>query len=369
MSGQMWRAVAVYRVVTLCYAAVVIIGNAGSYARPAGGYLALLAMTGWTAITIVAYARPRYRQPWLVVLDVAVATTLIISTRWIDTAAHIAHGAPTIPAIWAASAILAAAVQGGPWAGMAAALPLWLGDLVERQTTPSQSTIAGLVLLLVAGGIVGYVVRLSLRAEAAADSAARKEAAIAERERIARGIHDSVLQVLALVSSRGKALGGEAAELGALAAEQEAALRSLVSGDSTEPDAETGLMDVRGLIEPLADGRITVSCPAIAVMLPPGAARALCSATLAAVDNVRRHAGDGARGWVLVEDDGSAVRVSVRDDGAGFGPDRLAIAAAAGRLGVSHSIIGRLRGVGGIADVTSGPGQGTEVELRVPHPR
>src|SRR5262245_35975942 len=117
MASQMWRAVAVYRVVTLCYAAAVIIGNDGSYAHPAGGYLALLAMTAWTAITITAYARPRSRQPWLVVLDVAVATTLIISTRWIDTAAHIAHGAPTIPVIWAASAILAAAVQGGPWAG------------------------------------------------------------------------------------------------------------------------------------------------------------------------------------------------------------------------------------------------------------
>lgn len=365
----MWRAVAVYRVVTLCYAAAVIFGNDSSYAHPAGGYLALLAMTAWTAITITAYAQPRYRQPWLVILDVAVATTLIVSTRWIDTAEHIAHGAPTIPVIWAAAAILAAAVRGGPWAGMAAALPLWIGDLAERQTRPSQSTIAGLVLLLVAGGVGGYVVRLSLQAEAATDSAARKEAAIAERERIARGIHDSVLQVLALVSSRGKALGGEAAELGALAAQQEAALRSLVSGDSTEPDAETGLMDVRGLIEPLADARITVSCPATAIMLAPGTARALSGATLAAIDNVRRHAGDSARGWVLVEDDGGAVRVSVRDDGDGFGPGRLAVAAAAGRLGVSHSIIGRLRDVGGIADVTSRPGQGTEVELRVPRPR
>lgn len=367
MSSQLWRAVAVYRVVTLCYAAVVIVGNDSHYAHPAGGYLALLAMTAWTAVTIIAYSRPQYRRPWLVAVDVAVASTLVISTRWIDTAAHIAHGAPTIPVIWAASAVLAAAVRGGPWAGMAAALPVWAGDLVERQTLPSQSTAAGLVLLLVAGGVGGYVVSLSLRAEAATDSAARKEASIAERERIARGIHDSVLQVLALVSSRGRALGGEAAELGAMAAQQEAALRSLVSGDSAEPDAETGLMDLRGLIEPLADVRITVSCPATAVLLPPAAARALSGATVAAIDNVRKHAGDGAHGWVLIEDDGAAVRVSVRDDGAGFGPGRLALAAAAGRLGVSHSIIGRLRDIGGTAGVTSHPGHGTEVDLRVPH--
>ena len=147
-------------------------------------------------------------------------------------------------------------------------MPLWIADLIERQTRPTESTVDGLVLLLVVGGVGGYVVRVSLRAEAAADSAARKEAAIAERERIARGIHDSVLQVLALVSSRGKALGGEAAELGALAAEQEAALRSLVSGDSTEPDAETGLMDMRGLIEPLGSGERSPALAILAVGVP-----------------------------------------------------------------------------------------------------
>jgi signal transduction histidine kinase len=367
MYDQMWRAVAVYRIVTLCYAAVVIVSNDSHYAHPVVGYLALAAMAVWTAVTVVAYSRPSGRRPWLIVTDVAVATGLIISTRWIDTAAHIAHGAPTIPVIWAASAILACAVGGGPWAGMAAAIPVWIGDLVERNSAPTESLVDGLVLLLVVGGVAGYVVRVGQEAEAAVARAARQEAAIAERERIARGIHDSVLQVLALVSSRGRALGGEAAELGLLAAEQEAALRSLVTGDSSEPDAETGLVDVRGLIEPLGDARITVSCPATAVLLPPPAARALGGATVAAVDNVRKHAGDSARGWVLVEDDGADIRVSVRDDGAGFDSRRLALAAADGRLGVSHSIVGRLRDVGGSADVTSRPGQGTEVDLRVPH--
>jgi signal transduction histidine kinase len=367
MYNQMWRAVAVYRIVTLCYAAVLIVSNDSHYAHPVGGYLALAAMTAWTVITVVAYSRPAGRSRWLIAADVAVSTGMIISTRWIDTPLHIAHGAPTIPVIWSASAILACAVGGGPWAGMAAAVPIWIGDLIERNSLPTASLTDGLVLLLVAGGVGGYVVRLGLQAEAAVDRAARQEAAIAERERIARGIHDSVLQVLALVSSRGRALGGEAAELGLLAAEQEAALRSLVSGDSTGPDAETGLMDVRALIEPLGDARITISCPATAVLLPPQAARALSGAAVAAVDNVRKHAGDGARGWVLVEDDGTAIRVSVRDDGDGFGPGRLAVAAAAGRLGVSHSIVGRLRDIGGRAAVSSRPGQGTEVDLRVPH--
>jgi len=76
----------------------------------------------------------------------------------------------------------------------------------------------------------------------------------------------------------------------------------------------------------------------------------------APLDNVRRHAGDTARARVLAEDDGSLVRVTVRDDGAGFCGSRLAEAATAGRL----------RAAGGTACLESAPGQGTQVELRVP---
>ena len=63
--------------------------------------------------------------------------------------------------------------------------------------------------------------RLSAELAGTAPGAAQVEAATRERERLARGIHDSVLQVLALVRRRGEELGGEAAELGRLAGEQE----------------------------------------------------------------------------------------------------------------------------------------------------
>jgi len=92
---------------------------------------------------------------------------------------------------------------------------------------------------------------------------------------------------------------------------------------------------------------------------------AVVAATRAALDNVVRHAGDGAKAWILVDDEGGAVTVNIRDDGTGFPRGRLAEAAAAGRLGVAQSIVGRLRDVGGKACLTSSPGQGTEVELRV----
>jgi signal transduction histidine kinase len=361
----MWRVAALFRVITLGYAALVILRSYTHYRHPLAGLIALVVMIAWSAVTATAYARPSGRKPWLIVIDLAVSIALILSTRWIDTLPRIDAGSPTIPGIWACSAVLACAVAGGPWWGLAGGIAVSAADLAERQALP-QITFTNTLLVLIAGGVGGYIVRLGLQAEAAVDRAARSEAALAERDRIARSIHDSVLQVLALVSSRGREIGGEAAELGMLAAEQESALRSLVSGSSTEPDAETGQIDVRALIESMADNQVTVACPATPVLLPALAARAVGGAAQAALDNVRRHAGAGAHAWVLVEDDGSSVRVCVRDDGLGFADDRLAAAAANGRLGVSHSIIGRLREVGGTASVTSSPGKGTEVDLRVP---
>lgn len=373
----MWRVVAIVRVLTLGYAAVIIIADHDRYSHPAGGLAALAVMTGWSAVTIAAYPRTAGRRRWLVLADVAVAVALIMATRWVDTPARIHQGAPTLPTSWAATAVLACAVAGGPGAGLAGGLAITAADLAERQALP-QGTFSQTVLLLIAGLAGGYVMRLGFRAEAAVDKAARTEAAAAERDRIARGIHDSVLQVLALVSRRGQELGGAAAELGRLAGEQEGALRSLVSraapppvpggsgGSSAGASSAAGQLDLRELLEPLAGERVTVSCPATAVLLADATARTLAAAAGAALDNVRQHAGPDARAWVLVDDADAAVAVSVRDNGAGFETGRLAQAERRGRLGVAQSIVGRLHDLGGEAILSSAPGQGTEVELRVP---
>ena len=367
MAAQMWRVVNVYRVITLAYAALRIIQDDRDYAHPGAGIAVLAVMTGWSAVTIVAYRRPAGRTPWLIAADVAMAVTLVLSTRWIDTATRIDQGSPTLPVAWAAASVLACAVAGGRWWGLAGGIVVSAADVIVRGTILPTSTFNGIVLVLIAGGIGGWVVELGLRAESTVGRVARREAALAERERLARDIHDSVLQVLALVSSRGQTLGGEAAEMGRLAGEQEAALRALLAAGTAEPrgSGADGQLDLRALLAPFAGVRVTVSCPATAVLLPEDKAEALAGGAAAALDNVRRHAGPDARAWVLVEDEGARVQVSVRDDGNGFAARRLAEAAADGRLGVPHSIIGRLRAVGGTASVTSSPGQGTEVELRV----
>ncbi len=151
----------------------------------------------------------------------------------------------------------------------------------------------GVVLLLLAGVVVGHLARLAAEVETERQHLAGIEAASRERERLARDIHDSVLQVLALVQRRGAEAGGAAAELGRLAGQQEAALRALVG---TAPAVSAaGDVDLRSMLLPIGSEQVTVSVPAQPVRLHKSAADELTSAIRAALDNVRRHCGERAR--------------------------------------------------------------------------
>ena len=92
----------------------------------------------------------------------------------------------------------------------------------------------------------------------------------------------------------------------------------------------------------------------------------MAAAVSAALDNVRRHAGADAQAWVLIEDDGMDVTVTIRDNGVGVPAGRLDEAADSGRLGVANSILRRMRDLGGTAIIDSRPGAGMCLELSVP---
>jgi signal transduction histidine kinase len=364
----LWRAIAVYRFASLGYAALLVVINHAKYSRPDWAWAVIAVMTAWTVATTIAYARPERRTPLLLGADLAVAVGLLLSTAVLQYPSAMRSGVMPVTAIWVAGPVLAWAVQYGRRAGAIAALIVAGCDFLLRGEAITV-VLNGTVLLLLAGVIVGHLARLAAEVEAERQHVAGIEAAGRERERLARDIHDSVLQVLAMVQRRGAEAGGAAAELGRLAGQQEAALRSLV-GDALiggGPAAGApGDTDLRALVLPAQSEQVTVSVPAQSVRLKKEAADELASAIRAALDNVRRHCGEQARAWVLVEDEPGMVTVTIRDDGPGIPEGRLAEAAAAGRLGVSHSIRGRLRDLGGSASISSAPGEGTEVELRLP---
>ncbi|SCG36420.1 Signal transduction histidine kinase [Micromonospora echinaurantiaca] len=358
----LWRAVAVFRVASLAYVCVVVLRDADRYAHPLAAGAVVLAMAAWTGVTAAGYARPRWRGWPLLLADLGVVLAILLVTPWVVGRAALAAGVTTLAVAWLGGPVLAWAVSGGRRRGAVAALVLGAADLATRGMV-SPSALNGTILLLLAGVVVGHVARLAVTAEERLHRAVELEAATRERERLARDIHDSVLQVLALVQRRGAHLDGEAGELARLAGEQEAALRALIAGTGPVP-TDGGPVDLRALLGRYASATVSLSAPATPVPLPGPVARELAAATAAALDNVERHA-DG-RAWVLVEDEGATVTVSVRDEGPGFPDGRLAEAAAQGRLGVARSIRGRLADLGGIVRITSTPGAGTEVELTVP---
>ena len=337
--------------------------NRGEYARLDWAWVVIAVMTAWTVATTMAYARPERRTRLLLSADLAVTAGLLLSTAALQYPSAMRHGVMPVTGIWVAGPVLAWAVQYGRRAGAIAALVLAGCDFLLRSEAITV-VLNGVVLLLLAGVVVGHLARLATEVEAERQHAVEVEATSRERERLARDIHDSVLQVLAMVQRRGAEAGGAAAELGRLAGQQEAALRSLVgSGPAV---TSSGDVDLRALVLPVQSDQVTVLAPAQSVRLEKEAAGELAAAIRAALDNVRRHGGERTRAWVLVEDEPGLVTVTVRDDGPGIPEGRLAEAAAAGRLGVSHSICGRLRDLGGGATIRSVPGEGTEVELRLP---
>lgn len=378
----LWRALSGYRVLTMLYAIGFAANGYEGFVRPWVAVVYFVVLFVWTLATLPRVANAASCTKRFLAADLTVALTGILLTPIADAHERVASGGPTLPSIWTAGSVLAFAIKGGwRWAAFASTL-VAVVNLIERGT-PARDTVHNVVLVWVASIAIGYVVEVARASERTLARALEIEAATRERERLARDIHDSVLQVLAMVQRRGAVLGGEAGELGRMAGEQEVALRALVSGGlvpesgasasgtvvpaagESAPDSPDPV-DLRTLLVPYATSTITLSEPGAPVPLARAAAKELAAAVGAALDNVRKHAGESARAWILVEDEPDSVVVTVRDDGPGIPDGRLAQAEGEGRLGVAQSIRGRLRDLGGDAELISVPGQGTEVELTVP---
>jgi signal transduction histidine kinase len=177
-----------------------------------------------------------------------------------------------------------------------------------------------------------------------------------ERADMAARVHDSVLQTLALVQRD----AADPKRVAALARRQERALRGWLygggsSGETLRAALEETLVDIEEMhgvrVEVVASGDRELD----------DRVRALVLAAREAVTNSAVHAGV-AEVSVYVEAGASEVAVYVRDRGSGFAPDSV----GADRRGIAESIVGRMERHEGSAVIRSAPGEGTEVELRLP---
>ncbi len=182
-----------------------------------------------------------------------------------------------------------------------------------------------------------------------------------ERTDIAARMHDSVLQTLALIQRR----ADDPQKVVQLARMQERELRSwLFEGrDPNQPDED--MTFASGIRQIQQDVESRYGVPVEAVMVGDceldDSLNALVAAAREATVNAAKWSGASVIS-LFAEVEPGEVSIVVRDRGQGFDPE----AVPEDRKGLAESVHGRMTRRGGTATVTSAPGEGTKVSLKMP---
>ncbi|QBS42054.1 MacS family sensor histidine kinase [Nocardia sp. CS682] len=372
----LWRAAQALRLVTLLYAVLQQFASAPYYQNQRLSWVLIALMAVWSGASAIMLSQWRFPEVrrvrvWVVFGDHVVVIALMAATRLVADYDWY-HGHQTLPTtLWATNAVIGAAILRGPFAGvLSGALIASVALTVRDQWGQDVWTDATVPVLVSVGLALGLAANTARRAQDQLERAVRLTAATEERERLSREVHDGVLQVLSYIKRRGTEIGGPTEELAQRAAEQEVALRVLITETADRGDSGGAEVDLRPLLTVHATPSVFVSTPGHPVLVGRWAGTEIAAAVATALSNVALHAGPEAKAYVLLEDTGDELVISVRDDGVGIPPGRLAEAEAEGRLGVSRSIVGRIGALGGTADllteIDGGVGFGTEWEFRVP---
>jgi len=202
---------------------------------------------------------------------------------------------------------------------------------------------------------------------------------VAERDRIARELHDSIAQVLGVIHLRlrslepkvrdvaGNGAATEVADLAEIADEGYKDVREAILGLSESVTSADGLEGALGeylsKFSRQTGIATTLRCDdAARRALMPRSEVQLLRVVQEALTNVRKHAGAHHAAVSLSEDDG-VVTLAVVDDGSGFDPSRLEAALDHG-FGLA-SMRERVEQIGGTLEVHTAPGTGTRVVVQL----
>ncbi|MDX3373326.1 sensor histidine kinase [Streptomyces sp. ME02-6991-2A] len=250
----------------------------------------------------------------------------------------------------------------GPLLGAAVAIATVLGyDALFRESERRRELIVELV---------------ATRAELA--EAERTAGTLAERERLAREIHDTLAQGLSsiqlLLRAAERTLPEDAPAAAHVRAAREAAQANLAEARSfvralTPPDLEHG--SLAAALERLCarttgpDLTVRFAVSGTPVELPTPYEVALLRTAQSALANTVRHAGAG-RAEITLSFMGTAVALDVVDDGRGFDPSGAPVAERGdGGFGLP-AMRSRAATLGGTLSVESAPGQGTALAVTLP---
>jgi len=227
---------------------------------------------------------------------------------------------------------------------------------------------ASLALLRPLGGVLLVIAAIVLALgpwwlRIARDLALERQAKARAEERvdIASRVHDSVLQTLALIQRR----ADDPQKVIQLARMQERELRSWLFEGRDPDEAGEELTVAAGVRKIQEDVESRYGVPVEAVTVGDcdldDNLTALLAAAGEATVNAAKWSGAGVIS-LFAEVEAGEVSIVVRDRGKGFDPE----AVPEDRKGLAESVHGRMTRRGGTAVVTTAPGEGTKVTLKMP---
>jgi signal transduction histidine kinase len=195
-----------------------------------------------------------------------------------------------------------------------------------------------------------------------------------ERRRVGHELHDGLGQYLAGIAFKAKALeqtllaeslphGSEAKELAALVSNAISQTRSLARGlDPIEVETiglQAALQNLATETQKFFNISCSLRCSEAALEIDPQISLALYRIVQEAIHNGITH-GDAKHIEIELNIEGSSLRLRVHDDGVGFQPEEKK------RGGIGLRVMQyRAGSIGGNLEITSRPGQGTEVRCIV----
>ena len=242
--------------------------------------------------------------------------------------------------------------------------------LGKSETTPQTNELR---MLAAIGQQIGVAIENSRLYEQA-----QSVAALEERERLGRELHDGLAQVLGylhlkshsaaglLSSGQLAAAQGELGEMHEVAQEAVRNVRGSILGLRTAVAPGTGIIPtlaeyVRRFGQQSGISTEVVIGDDVTMEFGPAAEIQLLRIVQEALTNARRHS-RATRAWVKLEADGDVAVISIEDDGQGFGPESID---QDGHYGL-HTMRERAEGVGGDLQILTEIGRGTSVIVRLP---
>jgi signal transduction histidine kinase len=351
----------------LCWAwmvAVVAFGH-DALVHPVVAWIAVGVMLA-VAVCATGLARTdpeRLRRPSLVATEAIIVIGLAIADGWVFEPGHVFTTSQNLAAEWPLIVAVSAGIAAGPLVagsigflfGPARLLSAALNDFSQFGRRHLVASLATALFYAACGALIGWLVTLLRRSE---DEISHHRA----RDEMARILHDTVLQTLALVDRRAR---HSDPDLAATARQADRDLRAFLFADQSSGSDSLSARIHRQIdrVRAGSDADVVVNVLDDDCRIDARSQEALARAIGEAVANAIEHAGP-AKIVVFAEAvDAEQVFATVRDDGIGFDP-----AAVASGHGISESIVARMDAIGGRAAVASSVGHGTEVSLWTRNP-